>query len=114
MIDFPITITPVALEQFKSAMTGEGELPDAIRIGVMGGGCSGFMYKLDFIKTEDIDSEEDIIRVIDGIKFVVDIFSSEYLKGTEVDFISTLLESGFKFNNTQAKRTCGCGSSFSN
>jgi iron-sulfur cluster assembly accessory protein len=71
---------------------------------------SGFQYSLNF--TDEVD-DEDILVSVDGVKIVTDAFSASYLKGTELDYVETLQGAGFKFNNPSAKRTCGCGSSFS-
>ena len=109
--DFPIVVTAKAVEMVKSALAEtNGEDGEYLRVGVKGGGCSGFQYSLNF--TDEID-EDDVLSVVDGVKFVTDNFSASYLKGTELDYVETLQGAGFKFNNPNAKRTCGCGSSFS-
>lgn len=109
--DFPIEITAKALDMIRSALDEtKGEDGDYLRVGVKGGGCSGFQYSLNF--TSEVD-DEDILLEIDGLKIVTDAFSASYLKGTELDYVETLQGNGFKFNNPNAKRTCGCGSSFS-
>ena len=109
--DFPIVITAKAVEMVKSALAEtNGEDGEYLRVGVKGGGCSGFQYSLNF--TSEVD-DEDILVVVDGLKIVTDAFSASYLKGTELDYVETLQGAGFKFNNPNAKRTCGCGSSFS-
>jgi iron-sulfur cluster assembly accessory protein len=109
--DFPLTFTGKALEMIRSALEEtKGEDGDFLRVGVKGGGCSGFQYSLNF--TTEVD-DEDILVVADGLKIVTDAFSASYLKGTELDYVDTLQGSGFKFQNPNAKRTCGCGSSFS-
>lgn len=113
MSNFPVMITDAALKQFQLAAIGEEQCPDAIRLGVKGGGCSGFLYNLAFIDKTDIDAEEDIVAEIGGLVFVTDVYSAEYLKNTTVDYVKTLKESGFKFVNPDVKRTCGCGQSFS-
>ena len=87
-----------------------GEDGDFLRVGVKGGGCSGFQYSLNF--TDEVD-EEDQLVLVEGVKIVTDSFSASYLAGTELDYVETLQGAGFKFNNPNAKRTCGCGSSFS-
>ncbi len=81
-----------------------------IRPGVQGGGCSGFSYKLEFVK-----QEQDKDRIIEdkGVKIYIDPKSYLYLMGTEIDYIDDLNQAGFKFVNPNAKRTCGCGESFS-
>lgn len=109
--DTGIEITPNALEVLKNACKEENKTH--LRIGVKGGGCSGFMYMLDFIDATDTDQEDDIMIWQGSFCIVVDSFSNEYLKGTVIDHVSTLKETGFKFENPNSKRTCGCGSSFS-
>ena len=110
--EIELEFTEEAIDRFVEAVKEEQK--EFVRIGVKGGGCSGFMYNLDFIDETQIDIEEDI--VVDsgaGVKFVMDIFSKEYLKGSTVDYVSSLNENGFKFVNPQMKKGCGCGSSFS-
>jgi len=108
----PVKMTASAKAKFKSFLAAE-EQASAIRIGVQGGGCSGYQYTLNVVPTSSFDPEEDIVWEEDGNKFAVDIFSKVYLRDCEVDYVETLSESGFKFNNPNAKRGCGCGSSFS-
>jgi iron-sulfur cluster insertion protein len=111
MADFPMTFTARALDMIRSALAEtNGEDGDFLRVGVKGGGCSGFQYSLNF--TDEVD-EEDILVLVDGSKIITDAFSREYLKGTELDYVESLQGAGFKFVNPNAKRTCGCGSSFS-
>jgi iron-sulfur cluster assembly accessory protein len=108
---FPIELTAKAVVMIRSALEEtKGEDGEFLRVGVKGGGCSGFQYSLNF--TSEVD-DEDIMLVIDGVKIVTDAFSASYLKGTELDYVESLQGNGFKFNNPSAKRTCGCGSSFS-
>jgi len=76
---------------------------------VKGGGCAGFQYSLTF--TNEVD-DDDVITVIDGVQVVSDVFSASYLKGTSLDYVESLAGAGFKFINPTARRTCGCGSSF--
>ncbi len=82
-----------------------------LRVQVVGGGCSGMSYKLGF--ESDAPSEKDKIFEKDGVKVVVDSKSLLYITGTELDFTDGLNGQGFVFKNPNAKRTCGCGSSFS-
>ena len=111
LADFPIEITTKATEMIRAALEEtKGEDGDFLRVGVKGGGCSGFQYSLNF--TDEVD-DEDILTIAEGVKVVTDAFSASYLKGTELDYVDSLQGSGFKFNNPSAKRTCGCGSSFS-
>ena len=90
----------------------EQNLPDgtALRVGVKGGGCSGFSYTLGF---DDQVSETDQISEHEGIKIVCDPKSFLYLNGTELDFEDNLMGRGFKFQNPNASKSCGCGESFS-
>lgn len=107
---FPIDITDKAVEMVRSALeeTG-GEDGEFLRVGIKGGGCAGFQYSLNF--TDEVDGD-DIVCITRGVKVVTDTFSAAYLKGTELDYVDSLQGAGFKFINPNARRTCGCGSSF--
>lgn len=105
----PILLTEAAINAVKNAIAEEGEIGDSLRVSVVGGGCSGYQYNLDFEKEPRID---DHVLSFGEIKVLVDPISAGYLKGTVIDFVSGLNGTGFKFNNPNAKRTCGCGSSF--
>jgi iron-sulfur cluster insertion protein len=84
--------------------------PDlALRISVVGGGCSGFQYDMAFDKAR----EEDEVVQVHGVKVLIDPVSYRYLDGCEVDFVESLQGAGFAFRNPNAQRTCGCGKSFS-
>lgn len=108
---FPIQFSPKALDMAESALTEtNGEDGEFLRVSIRGGGCAGFQYALNFIK--DID-ENDILMQHNGLKIVTDIFSAAQIGGARVDYIESLEGAGFKFENPGAKRTCGCGSSFS-
>ena len=82
-----------------------------VRIGVVGGGCSGFQYDFNF--TDKFDSKLDIMQEQHGVGVVVDKKSDLFLDGTTVDFYSGLDKRGFMFDNPNAVKSCGCGSSFS-
>jgi iron-sulfur cluster assembly accessory protein len=108
--DFPIVLSDKAVEMVRSALEETGaEDGELLRVGVKGGGCAGFQYSLNF--TDEVD-DDDIATVVRGVKVVTDTFSANYLKGTELDYVDSLQGAGFKFVNPNAKRTCGCGSSF--
>lgn len=83
-----------------------------VRVGIFGGGCSGFKYNLEFSEGE-IDLAKYTTQEVNGLKIVVDKKSDLYLDGTTLDFINDLSQRGFKFSNPTATKTCGCGSSFS-
>ena len=106
----PVLFTASAVEAISKALKEEGEDGDFLRVSVVGGGCSGYQYGLDFDKEERMG---DIALQYDNVKIVVDPISIGYLKGTVVDYVSGLNGTGFQFKNPNAKRTCGCGSSFS-
>lgn len=106
----PIALTPKAVEMIRSAMAQEGLQDHGIRVGVVGGGCSGFQYSMDFDKGAN---DGDLTFEQEGIKFFVDPMSSMYLQGVTIDYVQGLQGAGFKFENPNAKQTCGCGSSFS-
>jgi len=106
-----ITLTPRAAREVRQILEDKKMSETALlRLGVTGGGCSGFEYVLDFCEGEDAD---DVIGLSEGIRIVVDRNSLLYLDGLEIDFNDTLLNRGFKFRNPNAKGTCGCGTSFS-
>lgn len=108
---FPVQLTDKAAEMVRSALEEtDGEDGEMLRVGVRGGGCAGFQYSLNF--TDEVD-DDDIATVTRGVKVVTDTFSASYLKGTELDYVESLQGAGFKFVNPNARRTCGCGSSFS-
>jgi iron-sulfur cluster assembly protein len=104
-----ITLTDKAAGKVKSILNDEQKVDHALRIGVKGGGCSGFSYTLNIDERFD---ESDQVFEDKGIKIVVDAKSFIYLSGTQVDFVENLSGSGFTFSNPNAQRTCGCGSSF--
>lgn len=105
----PITLTATAVNKVKEIMETQDPKPVAVRLGVRGGGCSGFSYAMEFeLEKGPMDKEYDF----DGLKVLVDSVSGMYLSDCEVDYLETLETSGFKFNNPNVKSTCGCGSSF--
>lgn len=106
----PIVLTAKAVEMVKNVMAEEKLEGHGIRVGVVGGGCSGFQYSMDF---EKAGNAGDLTFEQDGVKFFVDPMSSMYLQGVTIDYVSGLQGAGFKFNNPNAKQTCGCGQSFS-
>ncbi len=110
-----IKLTEKAVEELKKIMDQEvasANLAEdaALRVMVVGGGCSGFTYKMGF---DESIKDEDCVEDIAGVKVVVDQKSQLYLDGVEVDFHDGLMGRGFVFNNPNATGTCGCGESFS-
>lgn len=106
-----ISITDKAAVELRRILDDQS-MPNgtSLRVGVKGGGCSGFSYTLGF---DDKVSESDQINHIDGIPVVCDPKSFLYLNGTAIDFEDNLMGRGFKFVNPNAAKTCGCGESFS-
>ncbi|HZU08890.1 MAG TPA: iron-sulfur cluster assembly accessory protein [Pseudacidobacterium sp.] len=105
----PITLTGKAVEKVREIMATQDPLPAGLRIGVVGGGCSGFQYSMSF---ENQSGMMDKVFNFDGLKVFVDATSLMYLNGCTVDYVETLEAAGFKFDNPNTKSTCGCGSSF--
>lgn len=106
-----VTLSPRAADEVKRILADK-RLPDhtLLRVGVVGGGCSGFEYRLEFVEGKTEASDE--VSESHGIKIAVDPKSARFLKGTEIDIEDGLDKRGFVFNNPLAVRTCGCGSSF--
>jgi iron-sulfur cluster assembly protein len=107
-----ILISDNAVKEIKRIQQSDPQNSSAVvRVQVAGGGCSGMSYKLGFENESPKDTDKVFER--DGVKVVVDSKSFLFLSGTELDFSGGLNGTGFTFNNPNAKRTCGCGSSFS-
>lgn len=111
-MDKPIvTLTPAAIAKIKEIMEGMDPKPAALRVGVQGGGCSGFSYMLRF-EGAGVCGKQDNLSDQGGLPVIVDDMSAMYLDGCTVDYVETLEASGFKFDNPNVKNTCGCGQSF--
>jgi iron-sulfur cluster assembly protein len=105
-----VEVTDTAAERIRELLDKDGKSEShALRMKVVGGGCSGLRYELAF---DDNVGEADTELDFDGVRLVIDEKSALYLKGTILDFVDTLQESGFKMNNPNASTTCGCGESF--
>lgn len=105
-----VILTPKAVSKIKEILAAQDPAPAALRLGVRGGGCSGFSYSMEF---ENEKGPMDREYEFDGLHLIIDGTSFMYLDGTTVDYLETLEASGFKFDNPNQKTTCGCGSSFS-
>lgn len=103
-----IEVTPKAVERIRQMMA-ENHAEGGLRLGVVGGGCSGLSYKFKFEKQP---RPSDNVFEIEGVKLMVDPKSYEYLKGLTLDFKDTLMERAFVFHNPNATKSCGCGKSF--
>lgn len=105
-----VKLTPKAIEMVRKMQIKEGlGTGHGMRIGVVGGGCSGFQYSLNF----DTQKEGDRVTDFGGVIVLVDEISLPYIAGTTLDYVEGLHGAGFRFDNPRASRTCGCGSSFS-
>lgn len=104
-----LSLTEQAAEMAKVAMAREGAHGFGLRVGVAGGGCSGFQYQLGF---EEKPGPDDAVFEQYGVKIFVDQASQPHLQGMTLDYVTGLHGAGFKFLNPNASRTCGCGSSF--
>jgi iron-sulfur cluster assembly protein len=109
-IENPITLTEGAISQLKKIMTEQNVGNNhGLRVGVKGGGCSGFTYVLGFDEKEETDEE----YMINSMRVFLNRAHAIYLLGIEIDFLDGLQNRGFTFNNPNATDTCGCGTSFS-
>lgn len=105
-----IQLTESAAEKVRELIEKRPSTTEGLRVGVRGGGCSGFTYFLEFAESANKgDREVDSF----GVTLFVDPKSYLYLMGTEIDYVDSLAGAGFKFQNPNARRTCGCGESFS-
>ena len=105
-----ITVTKQAVKRLKAVMKSEEKDNQYLRMSVESGGCSGMSYKMDFSSEK---KEFDKIFETNGLSVICDLKSWLYLKDIEVDYSEDLLNGGFKINNPNAERSCGCGTSFS-
>jgi iron-sulfur cluster assembly protein len=109
-----VTITENASKELKRFMENSNYSEDSLlRIGIVSGGCSGFQYDFKFVEAAEFSEETDTISEQHGVKVVVDKKSSLFLDGTTVDYYEGLDKRGFTFDNPNAVKSCGCGSSFS-
>ena len=103
-----VLLTDRAAARIKEVVAAENREGQGLRVKVVGGGCSGLQYKVDF----DQPKAADKIFEKDGAKVLVDMKSLLYLSGTELDYKDELMQSGFVFQNPNVKKACGCGQSF--
>ena len=105
-----LTLTPAAVSKVQSFIEEQGASEDAgLRVAVLPGGCSGFQYGLNI---EDAPESDDEILDLSGVTIFLDPFSLQYLSGVEIDYVTSMMGSGFTFTNPNATGGCGCGSSF--
>jgi iron-sulfur cluster assembly protein len=104
-----IRLTSAAATRVGRLLDRRGTPKGVLRVAVIGGGCSGLTYKMDL---QDNPQDRDILVETNGIRVVVDPKSAMYVTGSELDYVETLQESGFKFRNPNAASSCSCGESF--
>ena len=110
-----ILITNDAIEQISNLLNGQSD-KKALRVGVRSGGCSGMSYTMDFIESNEINSDDKVydysLKADQSFQVVCDPKSLLYIYGMQLDFSKELIGGGFNFVNPNASQTCGCGSSF--
>jgi len=105
-----VTVTESAAGKIRELLGREGQADHGLRMKVVGGGCSGLQYELNF---EPAPGEDDDTIESNGVKVFVDMKSALYLAGSELDYEDGLMGAGFRVKNPNAKNQCGCGESFS-
>jgi iron-sulfur cluster assembly protein len=106
----PVTLTAKAVQMVRLTRQEEGlDESHGLRVAVVGGGCSGFQYALDFTNEARAN---DFVYQVEDLTVYVDAISARYLEGTRIDYVMGTAGAGFKFNNPKAVGSCGCGSSF--
>jgi iron-sulfur cluster assembly protein len=103
-----VSLTSTAAEKVRELLDQEGSAELGLRIFVAGGGCSGLQYGMTLDETQDGDE----IFETSGVRILVDEMSSQYISGSEIDYVDSLMGAGFTVNNPNAVSTCGCGHSF--
>jgi iron-sulfur cluster assembly protein len=104
-----IEITNTAAAEIKKQAAKREKAPKGLRVGIRGGGCTGFSYMFEW---SDVDPRaEDQVFEKDGVKVFIDPKSMKFLEGMKLDFVTTMMGYGFKFENPNVKSTCGCGES---
>ncbi len=104
-----ITLTPTATQAVRELLQKRNLEGYALRVFISGGGCSGFQYGMAL---ENNIRDQDLLAEFDGVKVVIDEISIDYLRGATIDYVESVMGSGFKIENPNAISTCGCGNSF--
>ena len=109
-----LNITDSAIKELQKVKEGSDDFEgNVVRVSIKGGGCSGFSYELFFDSADNVDKGKDIVMEEGGLTFVVDKKSALYIEGTILNWYEDLNRRGFSFENPNATKSCGCGSSFS-
>jgi iron-sulfur cluster assembly protein len=104
-----VSLTPEAQSHLKDLLAKEGNPQLALRIFVSGGGCSGMQYGMAF---DDNRRPDDLVIEQDGVQMVVDDYSANYIRGSQIDYVDSLMGAGFTVHNPNAVHSCSCGTSF--
>lgn len=105
-----VTVSDSAARQVARLLAAEGNPKQALRVAVLGGGCSGFQYRFSF---EDDRNADDLVIEKGGITVLVDPVSAGYMAGSEIDYVEDMIGASFQVKNPKAVSSCGCGTSFS-
>ncbi|MBX2855268.1 MAG: iron-sulfur cluster assembly accessory protein [Rhodobacteraceae bacterium] len=103
-----VTLTPAAVTHIKSLMGGSDGDVAGLRLGVKKGGCAGMEYTMEF--TNEVGAHDEVVEQ-DGARVMIAPMAAMFLIGTQIDYQTGLLESGFRFNNPNVTEACGCGES---
>jgi iron-sulfur cluster assembly accessory protein len=106
-----IKLTEAAGRKMRQLMQRDGVADGALRVKIVGGGCAGLEYKMDFDKNPP--TPKDILVETAGTRVLVDVKSALYVSGSEIDFVDAMIGGGFKIHNPNATQSCSCGESFS-
>lgn len=104
-----LILTEAAIAVIAAELTAQNAT--RLRVGVVGGGCSGYQYLMDIAEESEVRPDDTTLE-FGEVKIIIDPISASFLKGTKIDYVKGVMSAGFQFQNPNAKRTCGCGSSF--
>ena len=104
-----VSLTPQAMNQLRSLLAAENNPALGLRVFVSGGGCSGLQYGMAF--DDNIRAEDEVVEM-EGVKVIVDEYSVQHIRGSEIDYVDSLMGAGFTVHNPNAVHSCSCGHSF--
>ena len=104
-----VSLTPQALDQLKSLLSAENNPALGLRVFVSGGGCSGLQYGMAF--DDQVRAEDEVVET-GGVRVIVDEYSVQHIRGSEIDYVDSLMGAGFTVHNPNAVHSCSCGHSF--
>ena len=104
-----VSLTPQAMNQLRSLLAAENNPALGLRVFVSGGGCSGLQYGMAF--DDQVRAEDEVVE-LEGVKVIVDEYSIQHIRGSEIDYVDSLMGAGFTVHNPNAIHSCSCGHSF--